>query len=74
MVGKGLGTGRRIVKPSFITSASAKIMGLHEKRVDICVHYKYTVYIILFDKGKVSHSLTAVGALGVGVPLYLGHS
>ena len=36
----------------------------------------FTVNIVHFIKGKVkvSHSLIAVGAVGVRVPLYLGHS
>ena len=32
------------------------------------------VYCIKVKKVKVSHSLIAVGAVGVRVPLYLGHS
>ena len=30
--------------------------------------------LILYLKGKDSHSQIAVGAMGIGVPLYLGHS
>ena len=32
------------------------------------------VGVPIFKKVKVSHSLIAVGAVGVRVPLYLGHS
>ena len=34
----------------------------------------FNFYLFLIKKVKVSHSLIAVGAVGVRVPLYLGHS
>ena len=34
----------------------------------------YLPYMNTLKKVKVSHSLIAVGAVGVRVPLYLGHS
>ena len=35
---------------------------------------KTIIIIIIVKKVKVSHSLIAVGAVGVRVPLYLGHT
>ena len=38
------------------------------------VRYRFSHFYQLKVKVKVSHSLLAVGAVGVRVPLYLGHS